>query len=43
VSKGAGATGSSAAEVLSSAQSLANESAKLKTAVEQFLSTVRAA
>src|SRR5712672_2582874 len=43
VSKGAGATGSSAAEVLSSAKSLANESANLKTAVEQFLSTVRAA
>lgn len=43
VSKGATATGSAAAQVLSSAQSLANESGHLNAAVDQFLSTVRAA
>jgi methyl-accepting chemotaxis protein len=43
VSKGATATGSAAAQVLSSAQSLAKESGNLNTAVDQFLSTVRAA
>jgi methyl-accepting chemotaxis protein len=43
VNRGAGATGSAAALVLSSAQALAGESARLKQEVEQFLQTVRAA
>lgn len=43
VSSGANATGSSAGHVLSAAQSLASESARLKGAVDKFLSTVRAA
>jgi len=43
VSKGATATGSAAAQVLSSARSLAQESGHLNAAVDQFLSTVRAA
>jgi methyl-accepting chemotaxis protein len=43
VSKGATATGSAAAQVLSSARSLADQSGHLNAAVDQFLSTVRAA
>jgi methyl-accepting chemotaxis protein len=43
VSKGANATGTAASQVLLSAQSLARESVDLNSAVEQFLSTVRAA
>jgi methyl-accepting chemotaxis protein len=43
VNRGAGETGSASAQVLSSAQSLANESNRLKAEVQKFLSTVRAA
>ncbi len=43
VSRGASETGSASVQVLSSAQSLANESARLKGEVEKFLVTVRAA
>ena len=43
VSKGATATGSAAARVLSSAESLAKESGNLNAAVDQFLSNVWAA
>jgi methyl-accepting chemotaxis protein len=43
VDRGAGETGAASAQVLSSAQSLANESSRLKVEVEKFLTTVRAA
>jgi methyl-accepting chemotaxis protein len=43
VNRGAGETGSASSQVLSSAQSLASESARLKTEVQKFLATVRAA
>jgi methyl-accepting chemotaxis protein len=43
VSRGAGETGSASAQVLSSAQSLAGESNRLKLEVGKFLETVRAA
>ena len=43
VSQGAGATGSASAQVLSSARSLSAESGKLRTEVEKFLETIRAA
>jgi methyl-accepting chemotaxis protein len=43
VNRGAGETGSASAQVLSSAQSLSNESNHLKVEVEKFLATVRAA
>jgi len=43
VSRGAGETGSASSQVLSSAQSLSNESNRLKAEVEKFLETVRAA
>ena len=43
VSRGAAETGSASAQVLSSAQSLAGESERLKTEVDRFLVTVRAA
>jgi methyl-accepting chemotaxis protein len=43
VNHGAGETGSASTQVLSSAQSLANESNHLKTEVRKFLATVRAA
>jgi methyl-accepting chemotaxis protein len=43
VNKGASATGSASGQVLSSAQSLARESNRLKVEVEKFLSSVRAA
>jgi methyl-accepting chemotaxis protein len=43
VSSGAVMTGSGAAQVLSSAKSLAAESGRLKTEVDKFLGTVRAA
>jgi methyl-accepting chemotaxis protein len=43
VSRGAGETGSASAQVLSSAQSLSNESNRLKAEVQKFLETVRAA
>ena len=43
VNRGAGETGSASSQVLSSAQSLSVESANLKTEVDNFLSTVRAA
>jgi len=43
VNRGAGETGSASAQVLSSAQSLSNESNHLKLEVDKFLSTVRAA
>jgi methyl-accepting chemotaxis protein len=43
VSRGAGETGSASAQVLSSAQMLSTESTRLKTEVENFLHTVRAA
>jgi len=43
VNRGAGETGSASAQVLSSAQSLANESNRLKAEVQKFLGTVRAA
>jgi methyl-accepting chemotaxis protein len=43
VSRGASETGSASAQVLSSAQSLSTESNRLKSEVERFLDTVRAA
>ena len=43
VNLGAGETGAAASQVLSSAQSLAGESNRLKTEIETFLSMVRAA
>jgi methyl-accepting chemotaxis protein len=43
VNRGATATGSASAQVLSSAQSLANESNRLKLEVGKFLDTIRAA
>jgi methyl-accepting chemotaxis protein len=43
VNRGAIETGSASAQVLSSAQSLSKESHHLKSEVEKFLSTVRAA
>jgi methyl-accepting chemotaxis protein len=43
VNRGAGETGSASAQVLASAQSLSHESSHLKTEVDKFLSTVRAA
>jgi methyl-accepting chemotaxis protein len=43
VNRGASETGSASAQVLSSAQSLARESNRLKVEVDKFLTTVRAA
>jgi len=43
VDKGAGETDAASAQVLSSAQALAGESARLKLEVDKFLATVRAA
>ena len=43
VNRGATETGSASAQVLSSARSLSKESNQLKTEVEKFLGTVRAA
>jgi len=43
VNKGAGETDAASGQVLSSAQALASESAKLKLEVDRFLATVRAA
>jgi methyl-accepting chemotaxis protein len=43
VNRGASETGSASAQVLSSAQSLSSESNHLKTEVDKFLHTVRAA
>jgi methyl-accepting chemotaxis protein len=43
VSKGAGETGSASSQVLSSAKALSVESRNLKTEVDRFVSTVRAA
>ncbi|WP_210206826.1 methyl-accepting chemotaxis protein [Rhodoplanes serenus] len=43
VNRGAGETGTASSQVLSSAQSLAGESARLKGEVDKFLATVRAA
>jgi methyl-accepting chemotaxis protein len=43
VNRGAGETGAASSQVLSSAQSLAGESNRLKLEVDKFLSTVRAA
>ena len=43
VNRGAGETGSASSQVLSSAQSLSNESNHLKLEVDKFLSTIRAA
>jgi len=43
VNRGAGDTGSASARVLSSAQSLSRQSTQLRTEVEKFLQTVRAA
>jgi len=43
VNQGASATGAASAQVLASARSLARESSNLKTEVENFLNTVRAA
>ncbi len=43
VSRGAGETGSASSQVLSSAKALSSESHHLKTEVEKFLATVRAA
>jgi methyl-accepting chemotaxis protein len=43
VSRGASETGTASAQVLGSAQSLARESGRLKSEVERFLHTVRAA
>jgi methyl-accepting chemotaxis protein len=43
VNRGASKTGAASAEVLSSAQSLSNESNRLKAEVDKFLNTVRAA
>lgn len=43
VSRGAGETGAASGQVLSSAQMLSSDSSRLKTEVEKFLATVRAA
>ena len=43
VSRGAGETGAASGQVLSSAQMLSSESTRLKTEVQKFLTTVRAA
>jgi methyl-accepting chemotaxis protein len=43
VNKGAGETDAASSQVLSSAQALAGESARLKLEVDKFLATVRAA
>jgi hypothetical protein len=43
VSRGAAETGSASSQVLSSAQSLANESNRLKLEMGKFLASVRAA
>jgi methyl-accepting chemotaxis protein len=43
VQRGAGETGAASAQVLSAAQSLSNESGRLRSEVSRFLSTVRAA
>ncbi|MEH2474257.1 methyl-accepting chemotaxis protein [Nitrobacteraceae bacterium AZCC 2161] len=43
VQRGASETGSASSQVLASAQTLSNDSARLKTEVGEFLSTVRAA
>lgn len=43
VSRGAGQTGSASSQVLSSAKALSGESQQLKSEVEKFLATVRAA
>jgi methyl-accepting chemotaxis protein len=43
VNRGASATGSASAQVLASARSLSKESSSIKTEVENFLNTVRAA
>ena len=43
VQRGAGETGHASSQVLSAAQSVANESVRLKSQVEKFLSAVRAA
>ena len=43
VQRGASETGSASSQVLASAQTLSNDSAKLKLEVENFLTTVRAA
>ena len=43
VNRGAGETGSASTQVLSSAQSLSMESNHLKSEVDRFLTTVRAA
>jgi methyl-accepting chemotaxis protein len=43
VNRGAGETGSASSQVLASAQSLSGESNRLKTEVDTFLATVRAA
>ena len=43
VNRGAGETDAASAQVLSSAQALSSESARLKLEVDKFLATVRAA
>ena len=43
VNRGAGETGSASTQVLASARSLAHESSRLRSEVDQFLATVRAA
>ena len=43
VQRGAGETGAASSQVLVSAQTLSNDSARLKTEVDRFLATVRAA
>ena len=43
VQRGANETGSASSQVLASAQTLSNDSARLRTEVEKFLTTVRAA
>jgi methyl-accepting chemotaxis protein len=43
VSSGASQTGTASSEVLTSAQALSGESQRLKSEVEKFLATVRAA
>jgi methyl-accepting chemotaxis protein len=43
VSRGAGETGAASSQVLSSARMLSSDSARLKTEVQKFLTTVRAA
>ncbi len=43
VSRGAGETGAASGQVLSSAQMLSSDSSRLKTEVQKFLTTVRAA